>query len=72
MSNTENQSANRDALAPWPDREKAHGRETTYAPISRIAPTVISPRYLSEDERVHIADALHAGTSLRQTAAALG
>jgi hypothetical protein len=45
--------------------KKAHGRETTYAPISRIAPTVISPRYLSEDERVHIADALHAGTSLR-------
>ena len=52
--------------------KKAHGRETTYAPISRIAPTVISPRYLSEDERVHIADALHAGTSLRQIAATLG
>ena len=45
--------------------KKPHGRETTYAPISRIAPTVISPRYLSEDERVHIADALHAGTFLR-------
>ena len=27
--------------------KNAHGRETTYAPISRIAPTVISPRYLS-------------------------
>jgi len=52
--------------------KKPHGRETTYAPISRIAPTVISPRYLSEDERVHIADALHAGTSLRQIAATLG
>jgi hypothetical protein len=48
--------------------KKPHGRETTYAPISRIAPTVISPRYLSEDERVHVADALHAGTSLRQIA----
>ena len=52
--------------------KNAHGRETTYAPISRIAPPVISSRYLSEDERVHIADALHAGTSLRQIAAALG
>lgn len=52
--------------------KKPHGRETTYAPISRIAPAVISPRYLSEDERVHIADALHAGTSLRGIAAALG
>ena len=48
--------------------KNAHGRETTYALISRIAPTVISPRYLSEDERVHIADALQAGTSLRQIA----
>ena len=52
--------------------KKPHGRETTYAPISKIAPTVISPRYLSEDERVHIADGLQAGTSLRQIAAALG
>ena len=46
--------------------KNARGRETTYAPISMIAPTVISPRYLSEDERVHIADGLQAGTSLRQ------
>ena len=52
--------------------KKAHGRETTYAPISRIAATVISPRYLSADERVQIADALHAGSSLRMIAAALG
>lgn len=52
--------------------KKPHGRETTYAPISRIVPAVISPRYLSEDERVHIADVLHAGTSLRRIAAALG
>ena len=52
--------------------KNAHGRETMYAPISRIAPPVISSRYLSEDERVHIADGLQAGTSLRQIAAALG
>ena len=52
--------------------KNAHGRENTYAPISKIAPPVISSRYLSEDERVHIADGLQAGTSLRQIAAALG
>lgn len=52
--------------------KKPHGRETTYAPISRIAPAVISPRYRSEDERVHLADALYAGMSLRGIAAALG
>ena len=49
--------------------KKPHGRETIYAPIFRIAVTVISPRYLSEDERVHLAEALHAGTSLRGIAA---
>ena len=51
--------------------KNAHGRETTYAPISKIAPPVISPRYPSENERVHIADVLHAGTSLRGIAVAL-
>lgn len=52
--------------------KNAHGRETTYAPIFTIAPPVISPRYLSEDERVQIADALQAWTSLRGIAVALG
>ena len=50
----------------------ANGRETTYAPIYKIAPPIISPRYLSEDERVQIADALHTGMSLRGIAVALG
>jgi IS30 family transposase len=52
--------------------KKAHKRETIYAPIFKIAPPVISPRYLSEDERVQIADALQFGTSLRGIAVALG
>ena len=52
--------------------KNVHGRETTYAPISRIEARVISPKYLSEDERVQIAAALQAGASLRQIAAALG
>jgi len=50
----------------------AHGRATTYAPISLKAPPEISPRYLSESERIQIADAIQAGQSLRQIATALG
>ena len=52
--------------------KNAHGRETTYAPISLKAPPTISSRYLSEGERIQIADALQAGKSLRQIAAGLG
>ena len=50
----------------------AHGRARTYAPISLKAPPEISPRYLSEKERIQIADAIQAGESLRQIATALG
>jgi IS30 family transposase len=50
----------------------AYGRATTYAPISLKAPPSISPRYLSENERIQIADALQAGKSLRQIAVGLG
>ncbi len=52
--------------------KNAQGRETTYAPISLKAPPTISSRYLSEGERIQIADALHAGKSLRQIATVLG
>ena len=52
--------------------KNAHGRKTTYAPISLKAPPTISSRYLSEGERIQIADALQAGKSLRQIAAGLG
>ena len=50
----------------------AYGRATTYAPISLKAPPSISPRYLSENERIQIADALQAGKILRQIAVGLG
>lgn len=50
----------------------ARGRTTTYAPVSLKAPPTISSRYLSEGERIQIADALQVGKSLRQIAAELG
>ena len=49
--------------------KNAQGRETTYASISLKAPTTISSRYLSEGERIQIADALQVGKSLHQIAA---
>lgn len=49
-----------------------HGHATTYAPISLKAPPVISPRYLSEGERIQIADGLQVGKSLRQIGAEIG
>ena len=52
--------------------KQGHGRTKTYPPISMIAPSIISPRYLSEAERIQIADGVHAGTTLRQIAAGLG
>lgn len=48
------------------------GRATPYAPISLKAPPTISSRYLSEGERIQIADALQIGRSLRQIAAEMG
>jgi IS30 family transposase len=50
------------------------GRVYTYPAITadREQPAVISPRYLSEDERITIADRLRAGHSQRSIAAELG
>jgi IS30 family transposase len=47
------------------------GRTYTYAPITE-QPREISPRFLSEDERVTIADLLRAGRSIRAVARELG
>jgi IS30 family transposase len=49
----------------------ARGKVLTYAPIMS-QPPVISDRFLSEDERVAIADGLVLGQSLRAIAAELG
>lgn len=42
------------------------------APISHRRPVVISARFLSESERITIADLLHAGRSIRAIAIELG
>jgi len=55
-------------------RDPATGRVYTYPAIvfTREQPEVISARYLSEDERIIIADRHRAGESVRSIAAALG
>jgi IS30 family transposase len=52
-------------------RHRARGREYYYRPITAPAPSV-SARFLSEDERVQIADLRRAGWSLRAIADKLG
>ncbi|MBG6185656.1 IS30 family transposase [Arthrobacter sp. CAN_A214] len=45
----------------------------SYPPIADFSrPQVSSPRYLSEEERIRIADLIRAGSSIRATAVALG
>jgi len=48
------------------------GDERTYPPINQAEPPAISDRYLSEDERVMIADLRRAGHSIRSVARELG
>lgn len=50
--------------------EVADGRRLYYAPIA--APVVLSDRFLSDDERIVIADGMRAGRSRRAIAAELG
>ena len=50
----------------------AQGHPKTYAPIALKEPPTISSRYLSEVERIQIADELQLGKRLRQIAAELG
>jgi transposase, IS30 family len=52
-------------------RVVVNGREYTYAPIS-AAPPAISARFLSEEERVHIADLHRLGQSIRAIAHKMG
>ena len=58
----------------WRDGRKmvdGGGRARYYPPID-AHPVAISPRYLSEDERVLIGDLLRAGQSVRSVASVLG
>ena len=52
-------------------RVRVNGRVYTYGPIS-APPPVISARFLSEDERLHIADLHRLGRSIRTIARKLG
>jgi IS30 family transposase len=50
-----------------------HGQVTGVVPaLDRLAVREISPRFLSQDERIEIADLRHAGLSVRQIADRLG
>jgi IS30 family transposase len=50
-----------------------NGRVTGFVPaLDRLAVRQISARYLSQDERIEIADLRHAGRSIRQIAGQLG
>jgi IS30 family transposase len=50
-----------------------HGQLTGFVPaLERLAVREISARYLSQDERIEIADLRHAGLSIRQIADRLG
>ena len=50
---------------------RVNGRGYTYGPIA-AGPPVISPRFLSENERLHIADLHRSGMSVRALGAKLG
>ncbi len=52
-------------------RVVVNGREYTYGPIS-AAPPAISARFLSEEERLHLADLHRLGRSIRAIARKLG
>jgi transposase, IS30 family len=50
-----------------------HGRVTGFVPaLERLAVREISARFLSQDERIEVADLRHAGLSIRQIAGQLG
>jgi transposase, IS30 family len=50
-----------------------HGQVTGFVPaLERLAVREVSARYLSQDERIEIADLRHAGVSIRQIADQLG
>jgi IS30 family transposase len=50
-----------------------HGQVTRFVPaLDRLAVREISGRFLSQDERIEIADLRHVGLSIRQVAARLG
>ena len=59
-------------MARWPEDGRWRGGRACYYPPIDAHPVAISPRYLSEDERVLIGDLLRAGHSVRSVATVLG
>jgi IS30 family transposase len=55
----------------WKSRDPATGKVYYYPPIDEIRVSTISERYLSEDERMKIADLRRAGSTIRSIAAEL-
>ena len=55
----------------WTQRDPATGKTRSYPPIVDVRVPRVSARFLSEEERVRIADLLRAGQSVRQIAAVL-
>nr|WP_201766207.1 helix-turn-helix domain-containing protein [Leifsonia xyli] len=57
----------------WKHRDLVTGKVRYYPPIDEVpVVTTVSARFLSEDERVRIADQLRTGASIRSIAADLG
>lgn len=56
----------------WQHGRRPSGRQKGVPPITAVAPPAGRSRYLSEDERIHIADRLREKASVRQIAAELG
>lgn len=56
----------------WKNRDPVTGKVYHYSPIDEVRVSTVSERYLSEDERVKIADLLKTGASIRAIAAAIG
>jgi IS30 family transposase len=56
----------------WRNGRNPTGRNKGASPITEAAPPITSPRYLREQERVHIADRRRENATIRQIAAELG
>jgi transposase, IS30 family len=56
----------------WRNGARPTGRHKWAPPVTAVPPAPVSPRYLSQDERIYIADRLGAGMPLRAIAAGLG
>jgi hypothetical protein len=66
------QPADRETVATRPHDHHQGRQEAALCSCGRSGPAEISPRYLSEDERIRIADLRRAGTGVRAIAEQTG